>query len=709
MIIREMTATFGKLERATLKLGPGLNVLQADNEAGKSTWSAFLRAMLYGIPTGQRDKAGFLAEKNRYAPWSGVALEGSMTLDWNGREVILRRKPRGANPFGTVQAVDGATGEIIPELSVDRPGEVLLGVEREVFERSAFVGQGAMTVDSAPALEKRIAALLTAGQEEVSFSQVQRQLKDQRNRRQHNKTGIIPQLEERIAQQEALLSRASQARLQEAEGAAELESLREEKRLLEQEKGIYKAAAEREKWARFQDSCQDYLRVKEEYEALAAQFQDLPSKEELLIARQGYQENQTLAAALRLKEDEIRQLEESQLEPVEVPRLTAVHVAVSILCAAIAAAACFLLSFYLGGYEDGVGMLAWDLVSRPMDLGSLQFLCAGIGAAVGGSLSALQIHLLKVKKARRRIEEHQLARETQLAQCRQEANSLRTERERKLQELLLFVHRFSPTVTNEFGISAAISRALQGEDLLVPAKARLESARSVVQMARATLESERPPAPVTGTARYPYQETVARLAVTLEELNRKERMVAAAQGELRSLGDVDAIEAQLELDREEHKARLEELAALDLAMSAMEQANSAMQARFSPALNQRAGEVMSALTGGKYDKLTLTRTFDAVAHQIGEVLPHSVLTLSQGTADQLYLAVRLAVCDLAMPKGGKPPLVLDDALIRFDDTRMTLALEHLLERAEQQQILLFSCHSREAAYLRGKQAVITLI
>jgi len=227
-------------------------------------------------------------------------------------------------------------------------------------------------------------------------------------------------------------------------------------------------------------------------------------------------------------------------------------------------------------------------------------------------------------------------------------------------------------------------------------------------MLKDTLEGEQPPSPVNGTPRFSYQETVARLAVTMEELTRKERMVAAAQGELRSLGDPDAMEARLEACREEWKTRQEELAALDLALATLEQANNAMQARFSPALNQRAGELMSELTGGRYDKLTLTRTFEAVARQAGEVLPHSVLSLSQGTADQLYLAVRLAVCDLALPDGGKVPLVLDDALIHFDDTRMALALEHLLERAEKQQILLLSCHSRERDYLRAREEVTIL-
>ena len=58
MKIKSMTATFGRLERARLEPGPGLNLLHAPNEGGKSTWAAFWRAMLYGVDTRNRDKKG---------------------------------------------------------------------------------------------------------------------------------------------------------------------------------------------------------------------------------------------------------------------------------------------------------------------------------------------------------------------------------------------------------------------------------------------------------------------------------------------------------------------------------------------------------------------------------------------------------------------------------------------------------------------------
>lgn len=49
MKISKMRATFGKLQGAELALGEGLNVIEAPNEGGKSTWSAFLRLSLIHI------------------------------------------------------------------------------------------------------------------------------------------------------------------------------------------------------------------------------------------------------------------------------------------------------------------------------------------------------------------------------------------------------------------------------------------------------------------------------------------------------------------------------------------------------------------------------------------------------------------------------------------------------------------------------------
>ena len=113
-----MTATFGKLRGSTLELQDGLNILQAPNETGKSTWCAFLLAILYGINSRERDRAGFIADKNRFAPWSGVSMSGRMDCSTDLGELTLTRATRRqTSPMGEFAAVYTGTNEPVPGLT----------------------------------------------------------------------------------------------------------------------------------------------------------------------------------------------------------------------------------------------------------------------------------------------------------------------------------------------------------------------------------------------------------------------------------------------------------------------------------------------------------------------------------------------------------------------------------------------------------------
>ena len=65
--------------------------------------------------------------------------------------------------------------------------------------------------------------------------------------------------------------------------------------------------------------------------------------------------------------------------------------------------------------------------------------------------------------------------------------------------------------------------------------------------------------------------------------------------------------------------------------------------------------------------------------------------MSCGTADQMYLALRLAMCRMLLPEDS--PLVLDDALVNFDDDRCDAAVEILSEEARKRQVILFTCRT----------------
>ena len=73
-------------------------------------------------------------------------------------------------------------------------------------------------------------------------------------------------------------------------------------------------------------------------------------------------------------------------------------------------------------------------------------------------------------------------------------------------------------------------------------------------------------------------------------------------------------------------------------------------------------------------------------------MPFCALWRSDGTVDQLYLALRLAVAEALTPGA---PVVLDDALIRFDDERLRAAMELLKTLAKDRQVIVFTCREQE--------------
>ena len=181
MEIKRLAATFGKLEQEQLELSPGLNLIEAPNESGKSTWTAFLRVMLYGLNTRDRSPN---ADKRRYLPWSGSAMEGVLEAATDlGDITLLRRTARANSPMGAFSAVYTGTAQAVTDLSAASCGETLLGVPQDVFERSAYIRQTGLAVEQSKALEQRITSLVTTGEEDTSFTGAADQLRRQLNAR----------------------------------------------------------------------------------------------------------------------------------------------------------------------------------------------------------------------------------------------------------------------------------------------------------------------------------------------------------------------------------------------------------------------------------------------------------------------------------------------------------------------------------------------
>ena len=728
MKIKTMTATFGKLQGERLTLEPGLNVITAPNEGGKSTWCAFLKAMFYGIDTRDRDRKGHLADKNRYQPWSGAPMEGEITLEWQGQDITIRRGPRGNVPFGSFSAVYTGTEEPVPGLTADTCGQMLLGVGREVYERSAFIGQsGTLAIRSAPELEARIAALVSSGEEDVSYSQVERQLKEWLNRRKVNKSvGRIPQLEEEQAELARSTGELSQLNDQLNQLEGERAQAARKHAFCTRQLTLHKAIAQRKLDLQYTQARNDEAQAQTQLDALLseqARFGPIPSRDALKRA-------QGELAFLKALEPEIRQgqeelaLAQQALERARqaaqddhFPGMTGEEAVrkgerdSESYRSGMAKKAAGKRNFILLQAAGLLAGAALAIFGPFWWLGPIAYvLCAAASALVftNGTKSARQaakilerygvddveeIAALAGNYQQRMAAADQAAQQVRMIQGGLRDRQARLENSR--QDLFRFVHTFAPEVKELFGVSAALSRALNLGERETLARSKLEGAQRLTQALQAQggreLTEETPLSQPTLSLEQAAQET-GRLQVELERLDRA---LNQARGKQQALGDPAILSARLEQVEEELERRRQEYQAISIAMETLQQANAQLQQRFSPQLNRAAGALLSRLTGGKYHALSLDKELEANASGEQDVLPHSALYLSKGTVDQIYLAVRLAVCDLCLPDA---PLVLDEALAAFDDVRAKRALELLQELAQQRQILLFSCHHREKVF-----------
>lgn len=726
MHILEMQAAYGRLRGDSLRLEPGLNLIYAPNESGKSTWCSFIRTMLYGLPTRQ---SGPLADKNRFAPWTGEAMQGRMDLETGGqRWTVLRDTRRASAPMQNFACTYTGTAQPVPEVNGQNLGETLLGVPREVFQRSAFIGQSGLAVSQDPELERRIAALLSTGQEDVSYSESYDRLKKQLNRRRHNKTGLIPQLEQEQARLDDALRRQTEL-------SAQLENAREQQctaqtrvEELEQRRAQWEALGKQEALRQWRAAQEDLACRHQQLTALQQLDGNLPDRDtlarmqaqlELLEqargtltqARRIAQQRQTEARETQeawsahplypSDENQLRQQAESMTAPTG-PGKTLPIAAGLLLCAAAAALALLpapakLIAAAIGA-AAAVGLFLYYMVSRRR--------AAAAAQTVQTRKTALQRQTEEYLRLREDARQAEDAARTAAAS----AEGLTQQLQGQLVTLLAQVQPFWPEANGADGVRVALTAALRRREALDGAALQVQQAQ--IRCDAMSRHLPQPPLPDP-------EETLPRPVLSREQINaalpqirnqlREARSrVDSLTGQLRTMDSPESLQAQRDQCTRRLEALQAEYDAIALAMEALTQANTVLQTRFSPALGAETARIFSAITGGRYDKVLLDRNLSLSAQPAGDAMPRALSLLSQGAGDQLYLAVRLAICRMVLPRDKAAPLILDDALANFDDQRLAAALDWLAEESRTRQILLFTCHRREGDYLRDHAHVISL-
>ena len=711
MKIRSMTATFGKLSQQTLTLEPGMNIIESPNEWGKSTWCAFLMAMLYGIDTGSRTKTGYLADKEHYAPWNGEPMSGSMDILWNGKAITLQRQNKGRTPMGEVKAFETHTGISVPELCVNTPGQVLLGVERSVFARAGFLKLTDMPVTEDESLRRRLNELVTTGDESGASDDLAQKLRDLKNKCRFNKKGVLPEAEGRLAEVEQKLQQLQTLQYQISTIKERQEALKEQERLLENHKQALRYNEHLQYAQRLTNAQMNRDSAKQSLSQAEKACENLPAQETI---------RQKLTQLQQLRDTRDSLHTKSQLLPPLPPVPEALDAfrgknpdqAVS--DAKLDAKVLQQLKndlkkpipFILGGLLAAIGV-ALLVISQWIPAGIALLLGIVLFALGANKQKKLKDQIAELVSKYRDIPADRWEQEAQrYAETQQSYTKSLTQREQLLADLNRQLEENTQAVAAIAG-GQSLSQYEETCRVQLQSYAGLQEKQRILQQTEEVLQAlsgageQIAPPQFEDVLTDSAQETDRRLAEIAVERQQLHQKLGQCQGQMDSLGKEDTLQNQKN-QLQNRIAQLEKYyRALSRAQETLQQATQELQRRFAPRISGRAQELFARLTGKRYERLTLCQDLSVEASAQGENTLRGTLWRSDGTVDQLYLALRLAVAEELTPNA---PIVLDDALVRFDDVRLKAALEILQETSANKQVILFTCQSREQA-MQGKETL----
>lgn len=215
----------------------------------------------------------------------------------------------------------------------------------------------------------------------------------------------------------------------------------------------------------------------------------------------------------------------------------------------------------------------------------------------------------------------------------------------------------------------------------------IETLRAAVQAA-----GDLPPKP--RRPRDDIQADAAQCAEKIEEYMREEHrlllQIAERSAGTRSLNEIEEERAVLERQVEDLELEME---ATSYALAHIQEIARDRHARIAPALAEIASAHLAEITDGAYAEVQLERDFSVRVPlpAAGRVIDRPDKSLSKGTIDQVYLALRLALVRAMNRRGESIPMLLDDPFANYDDARLDRAMRLIARIAADNQVILFTC------------------
>ncbi len=752
MIIEKIVIkSFGPLTDTTLEFSDKINVIEGPNEAGKSTIATFIKYMLYGFE-GSDSEAAVTERKKRINWYTGTA-QGSMYVRVKEKRYLISRSTvptdNSARPTYKEESsiVDLETGT--PAFGKLCAGEVFFGVDRDLFDNTAFIGQISDSGINEDSVKESIENILFSGSEKVSHQRAVARISDkvQALFHENGNGGAIFELMSREAELEDKLSACNEDNRQILAKEAELHRIRA--RRAEAEDKLNKLHD--------LDFCYSNVMLIQTFDQLHALEEECEQKTEayntfikentkagfvpdeqyltdLAVARKGVNEAyHTLGDAQNAYTEQrnavgITREIESAIElsdtmggekqvATKAEKLLGRQIKFGVLAGigALAAIAAAVVEIILASGSD-------NLVKILVGVGGVLALAAAgvLGFDIWRSVKALrgleeQFGTETYQDLRGKLEvigEARTKRDAIISateSAKKNATSARERYEaaqRTLTELILKWGEEPPvSELNEFldDLEGRVRAFLTEKAALAEAKNEIEITvkeirRTLADKSEIDVRAQVAPLKRKALAGINHDEIITGIADAKAAIAEEDRLAFDVENELMVLkgraGDPGEYYSRIQNIATRREALQSKHRAFCIAQAAIRGAADNLRAEISPRLGEYATRMMGIMTDKKYEAFDVTDGLKVTFRDpLGK--QQSVDFLSGGTRDMAYVAVRAALIDMLYTE--KPPICFDETFAHQDNVRARSMMRAVATLAEEGcQSFIFTCRGRES-------------
>ena len=753
MIIEKIDIrSFGLITDMTLEFSEGVNVIEGQNESGKTTIAAFIKYMLFGF--GGVESDGVVSERKKRLNWNTGLAQGSMVVRVKGKRYLVSRS--------TVPVDEGGRSTYKEDSSIIDlesgttafgklpASEVFFGVSRDLFENTAFVGKIGDAGINEGAVSESIENILFSGSEQLNNRRAMAKISDRMEALLHTTGhgGVIYDLVRKKEDLESALKLADEDNKQILVKEAELHRIR-----MEKEEAV-------EKLEKYHDLDSSYKNV-----MLIQTFDKLHELEEECVQKSTeynrFIEDNThagfvpteqyltdLVCARKKVSDTNARLNEKALayekekNAIGITREIENAIAVSdsmggeekIKSRALALKSGTVKNIVLTSLMGVVALAAviYEICATGALAGVIWRILGailGAGALVGAGIFAYMIskNNSRLKElsanfgvdnvkdlvgkldviASNRAKRDGMISSTESAKVALEEAELDYENAKgELNRLIVRwgeIPRAADFDTYLDELEATVSEFLAKKRVLFEDKSNCELTvreirRTLSDVNEIDIRAQVSPLRRKTLSTINHDEIVTGIASNKAKIAEQDKLAFAVENELSELktGAGDPGDYFTKINALE--SRVDELGqrhkAYFLALRTIEQATDNLRAEISPRLSDYSTELMEIMTEKKYTGFSVDGTLK-LNFRDKDGVEKSVDFLSGGTRDLAYIAMRMALIDMLYTE--KPPVCFDESFAHQDNVRaraMMKALKYLAD--EGHQSFVFTCRGREA-------------